>query len=539
MGFASAFQAGFGTVSSAMKARQERELKQRIGQESERYGITEGAYGQGLQQNIDQLQSFAQQERGLSGEAAQQRARAEYEPSIAALQGRPEYAQNLEQVLRLQEDAGYRAANQTGLPAGPYEQAIRELERRRDMQAPDYTIASRSMRPEDTFATREAAEMAAKPMRTQGLARVYREAGEIEKADELLERADQQELRALQREAAGLTLKKGRREAQELENQDNFQAFAAENPNATTQQLKDAAFKQFKFSPKQWQDAVNTRLGIKENEQKEFVLNVKDKLKGKTSLSQYAELYNTDPDFDDKTDLAIVPGKNGAVTLNFVDKATGRVTGSETFNSQAKAIEYLNKQATEPETIGTWMLNLRSKEAATAASERSNRPGPGTPSLSQKLADAEKAFGRKFTEAEKSVFLGLTSRPGLGGDKPVEVQEAGIRVMVNGQLRVTDGEGGYVALGGVVPAERAAFLQQAGVPDNLIGQIDWSPDGRTVGFGGKQYDPRNPRDIRELNDDYERLGVNTNRVIEAQRNTPQRGLGAQPDQSGMPLYFAP
>ena len=205
MGFASGFQSGFGTVTAAMKARQERELKQRIAQESERYGITEGAYGQGLQQNIDQLQSFAQQERGLSGEAAQQRARAEYEPSIAALQGRPEYAQNLEQVLRLQEDAGYRAANQTGLPAGPYEQAIRELERRRDMQAPDYTIASRSMRPEDTFATREEAEAAAKPMRTQGLARVYREAGEIEKADELLERADQQELRGIQRASAKRT----------------------------------------------------------------------------------------------------------------------------------------------------------------------------------------------------------------------------------------------------------------------------------------------------------------------------------------------
>ena len=502
MGFASAFQSGFSTASSAMKAREERKLKERIAQESERYGVTEGAYGQDLQQNIEQL-------RGLQAQ----------DPGQAAI----------------------------------YEKSIEELTRRQGLTAPDFSVGSRAQ----NFGTREEAEMAARPMRTQGLAGVYRGAGEVEKADELETRAfeqqrslaqekraqaqfdQQQKLSELQIEGAGLTLKKGRREAEELAKQDGFQAFAAENPNATTQQLKDAAFKQFKFSPKQWQDAVNIRLDIKEGEQKDFVLNVKNKLKGK-NLQQIGSLYNTDPDFDDKTDLAIVPGKKGAVTLNFIDKATNKITGSQTFSNEALATEYLNKQATEPEVIGSWMINLREKEARIAAS---NRTSPGTPSLSQKVADAEKAFGRKFTEAEKSVFLGLTSRPGLGGDKPVEVPEAGIRVMVNGQLRVTDGEGGYVALGGVVPAERAAFLQEAGVPDNLIGQIDWSPDGRTIGFGGVQYDPRNPRDMRILNEQYSRLGANTNRVVEAQRNTPgqqaQRGLEFQRDQLNMPLYIAP
>jgi hypothetical protein len=51
--------------------------------------------------------------------------------------------------------------------------------------------------------------MAAKPMRTQGLARVYREAGEIEEADELLERADRQAL-------TGLQLGKARREEKQV-----------------------------------------------------------------------------------------------------------------------------------------------------------------------------------------------------------------------------------------------------------------------------------------------------------------------------------
>jgi hypothetical protein len=54
------------------------------------------------------------------------------------------------------------------------------------------------------FDTREEAEAAAKLMRTQGLANVYRQAGEVEKAD-------QAEARAMQMEAAGLTLRSQRR----------------------------------------------------------------------------------------------------------------------------------------------------------------------------------------------------------------------------------------------------------------------------------------------------------------------------------------
>jgi hypothetical protein len=204
------------------------------------------------------------------------------------------------------------------------------------------------------------------------------------------------------------------------------------------------------------------------------------------------------------------------------------------------ATAFLNKQATEPDQVAEWLLGIQRTQAAIAASERSGRPGPGTPSLSQKIADAERALGRTLTAEEKSIMAGLSNRPGLGGDRPVEVQEPGIRVMVGGQLRVTDGEGGYVAPGGVVPADRTAFLQDAGVRDNLISQLDWSPDGLTVGFGGKQYNPRDPRDIRELNDDYRRLGANTIAVEEAQRNTPgRRGLGTQPEQVDLPLYFAP
>jgi hypothetical protein len=488
MSISRGFEAGYSVVSRALKGRDERKLKERIGQESERYGVTEGAYGPELGQNIEQL-------RGLQAQ----------DPGQAAI----------------------------------YQQSIDELTRRQGLTAPDFSVGSRAQ----NFGTREEAEMAAKPMRTQGLAGVYRQAGEVEKADELLERADQQELRGIQTRAAKMTLAERERAVAAQQKLDSFEAWRAENPNVMGSQLKDVARSQFKLNDDQLLKVTSTITGLAENDLKQFQLEMKNAVKGK-DLKGLTELYNTDDRLDPNTDLKVVRGKNGAVTLNFVDKQ-GNPLSSQKFSSEALATAFLNKQATEPDQVAEWLLGIQRTQAAIAASERSGRPGPGAPSLSQKVTEAEAALGRKLTAEEKSIMAGLTSRPGLGGDRPVEVQEPGIRVMVGGQLRVTDGEGGYVAPGGVVPAERAAFLQEAGVPDNLINQLPWSPDGLTVGFGGKQYNPRDPRDIRELNNDYRRLGANTVRVQEEQRNTPgqraQRGLGAQPGQAMQvdPMYFAP
>jgi len=182
-----------------------------------------------------------------------------------------------------------------------------------------------------------------------------------------------------------LSLKAAGRNETELQNASNFAKFSAENPDATPAVLKEAAFKQFNFTPDQWKKTVNTRLGIKEDEQKEFVLKIKDKLKGK-NLTQLGSLYNSDPDFDDKTDLAIVPGKNGAVTLNFIDKTTKAITGTQTFKNDAQAVEYLNKQATEPETIGSWMVNLRKAESGIDANQAQIRASDSTVALNNARA---------------------------------------------------------------------------------------------------------------------------------------------------------
>lgn len=177
-------------------------------------------------------------------------------------------------------------------------------------------------------------------------------------------------LQGVQTEGAEINLRGARRTDDAAVREENFTKFASQNPDMSVADLKAAAFKEFGYSPQQWEKAVTSRLNIDTAEMGIFKKNIQAKLKGK-NLGQVGELYNTDPDFDDKTDLAIVPGKAGAVTLNFIDKATKKITGTQTFKNEALALEYLNKQATEPENLGTWMLNLAKVEAAIDASAAS------------------------------------------------------------------------------------------------------------------------------------------------------------------------
>lgn len=403
---------GLEAIAGAKKARD-------LAQESARYDVTEGAYGPGLQENIQQLEG-----------------------------------------LKAQDPA----------QAAAYDQAIGELTRRQGLTAPDYSVASGAQ----DFATRQEARQAAAPLRAEGLAGVYRRYGDVERADALETRAYEQQRALAQEERAkaaegravtgeartaqefatrqtetGLRINQLTRAEGELQRASDFSNFAAENPNLTTAELKKAAFEQYKFTPKQWQEAVNTRLGIAENEQKLFVSGIKEKLKKATNLQQLSSLYNSDPDFDDKTDLAIVPGKGGAVTLNFIDKATNTITSSQSFKNEALATEYLNKQATEPETIGSWMMNLRKSESAIEAqgaaaakdralASRYARDGETEKGLSKKVADVEASLGRKLSEPEKLTLFGLSARPSNRPEFTPKDYAATISSFVNAGLSPVD-----------------------------------------------------------------------------------------------------
>jgi hypothetical protein len=220
---------------------------------------------------------------------------------------------------------------------------------------------------------------------------------------------------AQQRELTGIQLGSAKRTEAELQRASDFSNFAAENPNATVAELKDAAFKQFKFTPKQWQETVTTRLGIENAEMDSFKNGIKKKLQGK-NLSQLGSLYNSDPDFDDKTDLAIVPGKGGAVTLNFIDKASGRVTSTQSFKNEALATEYLNKQATEPETIGSWMMALRKTESGIEAQGAATRASDATVGLRNRQMQmlSNQAAGNAEAQTIRAAYEALTPEEQVG-----------------------------------------------------------------------------------------------------------------------------
>ena len=473
-----------------------------LARESARYDVTEGAYGEGLGQNLQNVIGARDQAlQRLSGDAY-----------IRGEEATPEERQQI---------------------IDQYTPALSELSRRVGLQSPDYSVASGPT----NFATRQEARQAAAPLRAEGLAGVYRRYGDVERADALEARAYEQqralaaerraeagEVRAIARanreeqdfslgqSERGLRLKGLARAEAEQQRETDFATYAAERPNATTQELKDAAFKQFNFTPKQWQAAVNTRLGIKENEQKDFVLNIKGKLKGK-NLTQLGELYNTDPDFDDKTDLAIVPGKGGAVTLNFIDKATGKVTSSQPFKNEALATEFLNKQATEPETIGSWMMALKKTEGAIDAQAAQTRASNATVGLRDAQMRQIKDSGENATARANLVdqFEALTDEEKAGAKGQGLIKQFNL-------LNVK--AGGTVPLGAAPRAEGPVRMDDVD-RENLRAYRDWEKDPRNARL------PQGQKDAKAA-----QLGVT--QFVNRAAGGPATGLGSNPFPAGAP-----
>jgi hypothetical protein len=483
---------GLEAIAGAKQARD-------LAQESARYDVTQGAYGPGLQENIQQLE-------------------------------------------------GLKAQDPAQAPA--YDQAIAELTRRQGLTAPDYSVASGPT----NFATRQEARQAAAPMRAEGLAGVYRQYGDVAKADALEARAYEQQRALAQEERAkaaegravsaegraaqdfatrqtltGLQINAATRADAEQQRAADFSNFAAENPNLTTAELKDAAFKQYKFTPKQWQDAVNTRLGISDTEQKLFVSGVKDKLKGK-NLQQLGALYNSDPDFDDKTDLAIVPGKGGAVTLNFIDKATNKITGTQSFKNEALATEYLNKQATEPETIGSWMMNLRKTESGIEAQGAATEASRATVGLRNAQIGQIREGGKNAADRADIVdkFDALTPEEQAGPKGQGLIKQFNL-------LNVK--AGGQVSLGAAPRTAGPVKLDDLD-KENLRAYRDWEKD------------PRNAKLPQGQKDAYAaRLGVTQfiNRAAEGPTSgvgsnpyaAPQQGVNTTPAPAARPAAPAP
>lgn len=209
---------GLEAIADAKKARD-------LAQTSARYDVTEGAYGPGLQENIQQLQGLREQD-----------------PAQAAA----------------------------------YDQAIGELTRRQGLTAPDYSVASGPT----NFATRQEARQAAAPMRTEGLAGVYRQYGDVAQADALEARAfDQQRAIA--------------REGRDVKAFDTAQAAAQQQGLLTGAQLTDIQRKQNLQAALDARLAdINTQTFEKPEMRTQAILGLVEELQGPQAAAQLRASYS-------------------------------------------------------------------------------------------------------------------------------------------------------------------------------------------------------------------------------------------------------
>lgn len=483
-----------------------------LAQESARYDVTEGAYGPGLQGNIQQLE-------GLRAGVADP-AQNSYDPQQLAA----------------------------------YDQAIAELTRRQGLTAADYSVASGPT----NYATRQEARQAAAPMRAEGLAGVYRRYGDVDKADALEARAYEQqralaaEERAKAREsrdveAFGLTKTKAQLDIDEAKRKDaaakrmvSFDEWRSKNPdadfrtiNAKVQELGMGVDEQY---------AVASKLtGIGEQEFKASQQRIQKLIKNQ-GLDGLLKAHKESDDLDPGSHFEVTRGKGGVVSLNRVDTATGKIIQPNVFSgTEAETTAYLNKAAMDPATIIDYTMNLEKTKASINASKAAankdnalsaryarDEPEKG---LTKKVSEMEAVLGRKLTPAEKETALGLINKP--RDEKPQKVEEPGVQYKVDGKLVQTDGMGGFISVKGVLPTDRPAALKAAGVSDNNLSRVIWSNDGEAVMFNNEEYDVRNKRDMAKLNKALEDYDVLNRKIAEENRlrgnpTGPSGFLGARP-----------
>ena len=351
MGWAAGFQSGSAVAQRALDAYEQarqRKLKEQVGQEAARYGVTEGAYGADLGQNIEQV-------RGLQMRAGQE-----------AL----DRGASVEEVAQIENQ---------------FAPSIAELQRRQGLTAPDFSVGSRAT----NYGTRQEAQQAAAPMRTEGLAAVYRQAGDVEKADELEARAFEQqrglaqEKRAqasfeLQQASGKLTLEDQQRNADAAKRMADFNDWRSQTPDADFGAMTAKARELGMGVDEQFKIASNLT-GIDEQEFKQSQQRIQKMVRNQ-GLDGLLKAHKDSKDLDPNSHFEVIRGKGGKLSLNRVNTETGDIIQPNVFSgSEAETTAYLNKAAVDPATIIDYTLNLEKTKAAIAASDRSGRPNPRAP----------------------------------------------------------------------------------------------------------------------------------------------------------------
>jgi hypothetical protein len=499
---------GFNTGLTMGNAFRQRGLRDQLAAEAEKYNPTEGAYGQGLQSNIEQVQGLKQQ--AIAGGMT---------PELAAQQ---------------------------------YDPAIAELTRRSGLTAADYSV------PTDTsgknYATFAEAQRAAAPMRSEGLANVYRQAGELDKADELLARAQQSRTAALQEEAAGLAISATKRkEATDIANKNALAAIesrrAAGEP--IDQKFLSVMATQYGADPKHLMDNELSKLGFDEKTLKLETAQLQKALTraqmgGIDGMNKFlADKF--DPNKNDDIVPTLRQTPNGIVVVygnqvlseygshkdlnSLVANVNGMITGDPLGAAKTLAdINAKNISAQKDQALMKYYADRGDVERMGSAQYFEGSDGK----MYASVPVFKKGEGVRFETVQVNPGQGVGLRkPGAGDAKPVKTPEAGEKYTVGGKPMQADGMGGFISTRGVLPDARAGAMKQLGIPDNYIGRLRWSNDGESVLFGDKRYSlvgKEAPGEVQQLLKDIEGYDVMNRRIQQSntQRMNPPEvltGLG--------------
>ncbi len=316
--------------------------------------------------------------------------------------------------------------------------------------------------------------------RMRAAADVYGQFGDAARREELMrglrqeERAATAEKRAqtgfeTQQKEAGLRIGEAERRVSEQRNYDAFlQSLTPDDSEAVIRQKATAA----RLTPAQTRSFVADQLGVDKGFMEQVATRIESKLqKAGNSLTKLRDLYNSDPDFDDKTDMRFSTGRNGAVTVEFVDKESGRVVNGGQFNNAALAVEFLQKSATDAKNIGTWALGVQTKEQAIAASKASEASSRSTVDYNRMRVEGlskDSATRGKLLDLEEQ-YAALTPAEQMG-DKG--------RGLIQRYNMLAAGPGKTVALGAAPKTERPALTeaQTQTIAGNMVKNREVNPD---------------------------------------------------------------
>jgi hypothetical protein len=364
----------FRNIGKGLSAIADAKRSRELANEAERYNVTEGAYGEGLQTNIQQVEQMR------------------------------------DQALR---DAAARQGTMQDLEAirAQYAPSIAELQRRSGLTAPEFSIASG----QQTFGTREEAARAARPMRAEGLARTYERFGDVDRAEAMRERADAARLRDVQFRSAQLGLEgqertaaqeRGMKDAQLLLSgaeqagqpiTSEFLRVVATQTGANFNQLVDTAAKSLGFT-----EASATARIKQLNRDLASAAN-----KGVTGLNEFLSA-NFDPDQSDNIKPEVTKDARG----NFVVTYDGKVLPQYGTNKSLNELVARAQGNIEGDPLGTvkTLLQLDLLKAQIGES-KAKATKAGQSGLQAWTESFRELMGREPTDEEKAVRLGVQNRP--------------------------------------------------------------------------------------------------------------------------------